>query len=1271
MFQRPAATQRISYVLRKDENRNAHLLGVNALALDSTTLTVKGRNGHGVPGGILYTGGRDGMIAAWDLHLEAPVHRGIPGETTDHPKGLPPSTFRQSFNHHTDWINDIVLCHNGETLVSASSDRTIKLVRPHSHAPAAAYIVGTHEDYVKTLAHASGPGWIASGGLDKTVRLWDIKEGRGGHFTSIGSIPETSSKASVYALACNPAGTVLATGSPEKIIRVWDPRSGQRITKFTGHTDNIRALLISESGDTILSASSDTTIKLWSLTAQRCITTFTMHSDSVWSLYSEHPELSTFYGGGKDGLVTKTEVNRYSPQHNGYDDGDSGQCVVICKADVGVARLVAHDNARIWTATSSSSVYQWPDIPTRVNRSEELAASIIPANLLKMNLNETTFADSVPDHYYPTSTVYSAASLGSLFVGSKGDKQSQHSSEDDEGLIAPVFDAPENIIHGEHGLIKHAVLNNRRMVVTEDKCGEIAVWDLIKCVQLQTFTGRKLEDVVNELNTVESVPTWCTIDTRIGALTVHLDEGRCFDAEVYCDEVEEVPHPERPEDQRVIIGKWVLKNLFDSYVPVHIEAYEKELYRQQHLDDPPTSTAAGSTLLVPTTVITNERNEVVVPSGAGSHPDNGNNNSNTLMSTLVNNGRPTINTSPEGLQSSDAADTNPSPLTGGTKTASPQDNTTRPGHSPKQSPSAAPSSTKSLAASPSVPTTPTSFSPTVGSSNSSVSNGFMGRLKHSVKKLARTPSAEQRFENGRPVSSRKGFGQSPTVANITIPSGSQTPQALNSPALSDQNGPPSTTVMVNTPTLPTISGTSGGGGATAVVGGSKTAATGNASLGVTKTDDEQSTSDTTSSHSLDSMPSSLVQLPPSTISIRPPHPPFMPPTVLDCPTTVLPRHIPVVISEQSREASSSVDLYRGSVGSLAHDYIPLVQIMPNWVLEVLLKNTIPLKEAAKVSFVLRPHHDQEGERGPVRLSELPGGNPRLTAPRMLRVRKVMGHVAEKLNLSPPNWMAMEVANARAAAVAAAAAAAVASGTTSFTVVNGETLNLTTPLHSRQSQMLEPVQEEEAGCQQGAGQTVPITTTSSTTTITTTTTNPTTTTTTKTSTASATDSRSASVSIVGTPNSTAPSTPALSSSLSTLERTNISDPNSSSSASSSSSSCSATTTTTTTTATTTPIIHTMTPEEEEQARLRDEQQEEEAHLREQALRPENWLEILCNDHVLPATMTLATIRSHYWKTSSDVVLTYRYRMAGAVTTTVLNAATIGGDVARSSTPVSTS
>ncbi|KAI1318451.1 hypothetical protein EDD11_006535 [Mortierella claussenii] len=1170
MFQRPAVTQRISYVLRKDENRNAHLLGVNALALDTLTPTASlhpsakqhphphhcrhSSSKHYVPGGILYTGGRDGMIASWDLHLESPLPRDIPGESPDQPKGLPPSTFRQSFNHHTDWVNDIVLCHNGETLVSASSDRTVKLVRPHSHNPSAAHIIGTHGDYVKTLAYAAGPGWLASGGLDKTVNIWDIKEGRSGQFASLGAIPETSSKASIYALACNPAGTVLATGSPEKAC--------------------------------ILSASSDTTIKLWSLTAQRCITTFTMHSDSVWSLYSDHPQLTTFYGGGKDGLVTKTEVNRHNPQHhNGYEDEDPGQCVVICKAETGIARLVAHDDARIWTATSSSSVYQWPDIPTRANRSHELIESIVPANLLKMNLDDSAFTDPIPEHYYPTSTVYSAASLGSLYISNR-DKQSQHSSEDDEGLVIPIFEGPENVIEGEHGLVKHTVLNNRRMVVTEDKCGEVALWDIIKCVQLDTFSGRKLEDVVNELNTVESVPTWCTIDTRIGALTVHLDEARCFDAEVYVDEIEETPDPDRPEDQRIIIGKWVLKNLFDNYVPVHIDAYEKEAYRIQHQDGLPAQ------IMVPTTIVTNERNEVVdgtsvtLETRAVGTQENG---SATTDAASIGGKPPTINTTPEGLREPSTMSEPPASSNEGSNansaSATPQEDqsamsATSAPHSdtlPKQASNASSSSAAtagtggklnapvSLATSPSIPSTPVStFSATSAASSSS--NGFMGRLKHSVKKLARTPSAEQRFENGRPASSRKGLLTS--GGSITIPSGGTVFKIPNSPSIPE-----------HAPSLPAVASSvsmAGSTGTTTSSGSSPRTTTVEeaASLAVTSTaasaaggflprrgsstnlEDEQSTSDTTSSYSIDFTPSPMMQLPDSTISVRPPHPPFTPPTHLDCPMVAIPAHIPVVISEQSREASSSVDLYRGSVGSLAQDYVPLVQVIPTWLLEVLLKNMIPVKEMAKVSFVLRPHHDQEAIAAPAglgRLGELPGGNPRLTAPRMLRIRKVVAHVVEKLSLTPPSrrlGSSVEISQSE--------------------IGTGSAMQHEGAQFANQTTM--PLKSVKEGSYDTSDQ--------------------------------------------------PPSLPRRTSSATATENFRAAEP---------------------------PIVQMDNSQEPENdtgppSKINEEEEEEE-YMRQAILRPENWLEILCNDQPLSPTMTLATIRTHYWKTGSDVVLTYRYKDQG--------------------------
>lgn len=147
-----------------------------------------------------------------------------------------------------------------------------------------AHTIGYHTDFAKCLTYASSPGWVASGGLDRKINIWDIEKseaalsidaGPSHHFTdgiSEGnskyifnllflfyfiffanilckdSLNNISSKCSIYALAVNPTGTLLASGSPEKVVRLWDPRSGKRISKLTGHTDNIRALLISDDG---------------------------------------------------------------------------------------------------------------------------------------------------------------------------------------------------------------------------------------------------------------------------------------------------------------------------------------------------------------------------------------------------------------------------------------------------------------------------------------------------------------------------------------------------------------------------------------------------------------------------------------------------------------------------------------------------------------------------------------------------------------------------------------------------------------------------------------------------------------------------------------------------------------------------------------------------------------------------------------------------------------------------------------------------------------
>lgn len=380
-------------------------------------------------------------------------------------------------------MNDIVLAQNNTALVSASSDLTVRVWRPqseeaHSEAP---QTIGQHADYVKCLATPSAhENWVASGGLDRRICLWDLS-GAGKKLEIEVGDEEKSEKGSVYALSVS--RTILASGGPESIVRLWDPRSGKRVTKFMGHTDNIRDILINETGDTIMTASSDQTVKVWSVTAGRCMHTLTMHNDSVWSMYSDDPQLGVFYSSDRSGLVVKTDVR------GTLGEMDDGLSLAVAHENEGVNKVIACGDY-IWTTTSSSSISRWANVDTgadiqlpeayKHHRASSVASRLsppssgtkpkeIPAKSVLRISNTASFpASTVRDS--DTATTFSAISR----------KGSEMIVDPDAGVIVPIHALPEETIEGQHGLVKHKLLNNRRQVLTLDTAGDVLLWDLLQ-----------------------------------------------------------------------------------------------------------------------------------------------------------------------------------------------------------------------------------------------------------------------------------------------------------------------------------------------------------------------------------------------------------------------------------------------------------------------------------------------------------------------------------------------------------------------------------------------------------------------------------------------------------------------------------------------------------------------------------------------------------------------------------------------------------------------
>ncbi|KZW03181.1 WD40 repeat-like protein [Exidia glandulosa HHB12029] len=410
-----------------------HRLAVASLALDASTQLL----GRPSPEGILYTGGRDGLIISWELGMR--MRRRIAGPDDGYGPGKPkrweaitgwddefdeedeespvlagdvlgdvskrkrsntlsdsevlawedqwevyehgpvdaPAAFRQSVQAHTDWVNDLLLFNFNQTVISASSDGTIKAWNPNSSTSQDLAIIGQHADYVKCLAHSRTQPWIASGSFDRTIKLWDVSRATSAPSPSVAdpistlTTPETAGdlKASVYALATDSFGQLIASGSPERIVRLWDARSGKSTSKLVGHTDNIRALIVSADGRWLLSGSADASIKLWSLASpQRCLHTFSHHISSVWSMASLHPQLSTFYSGDRDGLLCRVDVGA-------CDDVSEGECVVLAKEEGGVCAIAPlrsgsdetpeSNGGRVYVSSGTSSANCWRDVRSR------------------------------------------------------------------------------------------------------------------------------------------------------------------------------------------------------------------------------------------------------------------------------------------------------------------------------------------------------------------------------------------------------------------------------------------------------------------------------------------------------------------------------------------------------------------------------------------------------------------------------------------------------------------------------------------------------------------------------------------------------------------------------------------------------------------------------------------------------------------------------------------------------------------------------------------
>lgn len=128
-----------------------------------------------------------------------------------------------------------------------------------------------HRRPVLSLAISKDGLQLASASKDKTARVWDRQAGTLLHTLTHPTpepIPEEWKeqpqwKLPLTAVSFSPDGRFLATGGADRVVYLWNPKTGETLDTFEGHRRAITSLTFAPDSHWLASASMDGTVRVW------------------------------------------------------------------------------------------------------------------------------------------------------------------------------------------------------------------------------------------------------------------------------------------------------------------------------------------------------------------------------------------------------------------------------------------------------------------------------------------------------------------------------------------------------------------------------------------------------------------------------------------------------------------------------------------------------------------------------------------------------------------------------------------------------------------------------------------------------------------------------------------------------------------------------------------------------------------------------------------------------------------------------------------------
>ncbi len=204
--------------------------------------------------------------------------------------------------------------------------------------------LGGHTGSVRSVAFSPDSTMLASGSQDSTIKLWDIATKE-----NIATLRHTHR---VRSVAFSTDSKTLASGAHDGTVRLWDIATKENIATLEEHTRAVR-VAFSPDSTMLASGSQDSTIKLWDIATKENIATL-RHTHRVHSV-AFSPDRKILASGSSDRTVKLWDIA-------------TGQNIATLERHTRPVYSVAFspDGTMLASGASDSTIKLW-DVATRTN----------------------------------------------------------------------------------------------------------------------------------------------------------------------------------------------------------------------------------------------------------------------------------------------------------------------------------------------------------------------------------------------------------------------------------------------------------------------------------------------------------------------------------------------------------------------------------------------------------------------------------------------------------------------------------------------------------------------------------------------------------------------------------------------------------------------------------------------------------------------------------------------------------------------------------------